>query len=398
LGLPSKPPSLPKLAASSTAAYSRTLAPMLKTLHAAQVVEARGKSLRPQSIAAASASRAKLPPSRTSFKKARSFLASTRYRPFLRTSLFAFDRLMALLDVDPLDYYSSSDRAGEAKIWKKMAIEAPPKHARSVPLEVWREAIASVAAKARSGYRMLRDDHDELVGASQDSPARRRLVQDVRAWPLLLCCLLGAWRRSDLSGAHVTSYLAQHLHHFLQAPGAQSEVVILNPKGKKFATSVFGELTDHPDFNVSLALGLWLRVRARAMSGSASFLYNASHSELVPLFLTVGARSWGHVLTAESAAKAMNALLDREIAPVLSRELVVSEGIVMSPSSIPQPSFVARQSLSSHSFRHSGITLWMLNGLDSERLRIQARDSVVASLDPYLHQAPPPLPSILPPP
>lgn len=375
-----RPPKTRQLAPSSRATYEATFPVSMRALAAAQ----RGR-VNAASFSASRARDAQLPPSHKAFSRARRYLMKTRPRSFLRNSLFAFDRLMREAKIDKLLYYSLLDRAQESIHWRNLELSNPVKHARVVHLRAWAEYLSASGSKARHGYRLLRESTSEDTANAQLIPELRLAVQDVRNFCIALCALSGAWRKSDLLGAHLSTYHMSHAWTFLMLPGNQIEFVIRNPKGGGTNTSVISSPSsvDQRHLDLGCALGMWLRVAVWTGILDQSFRSQPAHDTLVQPFVTCSTQLWGTRLSDGACAKILAAILNDNIGPIYERELALN-----TPSQVPAPSYTCRRRWSSHSWRHSGITLLSLSRVDSNIIRFHARDKQLFSLDPYLQQAP----------
>ncbi len=360
---------------------------MMKVIHAAQLDKnSRSSSPSRSQVAKASAFKARIPPSRREFLRARAFMLDNRSFSSCKSSLFGFNKLMELVGVEPSSYFTADDAKRDRLSRAKLRRQAPVQHGRVIHSYALAIALSTLAKKARMAYRALRDMDRTLLRAGRDSKDVRLQVQDVRDYAMMLLALEGALRRSGVSGLHISHFNAFHVWTHRSFPGSSLEIAVHDAKGAPVKYSHIKQ-NESRDFNPASALSMWLRVTSWCAPQESHWMSSHSLDESSPVFFTASSRSWFDSLSREAAGDAMASIMNRYVEPVYRDAFA---DIMSVPSPLPAPSKTARPTWSSHSFRHTSISMMVEGGYDSEIVRVKARDASVAALGPYLEQMAPP--------
>ncbi|MCP3676145.1 MAG: hypothetical protein GY721_00710 [Deltaproteobacteria bacterium] len=274
-------------------------------------------------------------------------------------------------------WLSKQEQAKLKAMWTSMSSDDPPLHARLFPEQQLRLAILSSFEKASDAYKLLSMSKPK---SCRQSYKERLCVQDARAHAMATMALAIAGRRSDIARLRISLFTARHLFVFAKAPGDVLSLQVF--KGKTGTRSVEVPPSPYKAFCPVRAMVIWIRVAFWSRAYTRSVASSPTDQDLQSfsyVFRTTSTLSWGHRLTPAAAGAAMESWIDRLLSPH------IPSGTLTAPSPVPTPSSSARKGFSSHSFRHTSLSL-MARTATSDVLRVFSRDKHAVSLDPYLEQ------------
>ncbi len=274
-------------------------------------------------------------------------------------------------------WLSKQEQSKLQALWSSMSNDEPALHARRMPTAALQSALALSYDKAMLAYSHL----NRLQPRScRRNYSERLMVQDIRAHAVATMAMAIAGRRSDIARLRISLFTARHLFVFAKAPGDLLSLQVF--KGKTGTRAVEVPPSPHKPSCPIRAMVMWIRAAFWSKAYTRSVASSPSGQDVSSLsyaFRTTSTVSWGRRLTPAAAGAVMESWINRLLLPL------IPSGTLTEPSKVPAPSSSARVTFSSHSFRHTALSL-VAETTTPDGLRVFSRDKQAVSLDPYLEQ------------